>query len=172
MLKISGAFLCIIGFFGFGLLKISGWRRDLRHLQNWILLFQRLQSRIVYQKETLEESCRWIGEKEEETYGRILRQIGDRARGERHKEFSGIWKEELDEWCRQNLQQNSIKEILLQFPEYVKEADEQLQMNLFSFYIEELQKEKEKLECQIQEKQKPVMAVSLVGGVMISILLI
>lgn len=172
MLKISGAILCILGCSGFGILKISGWKKDLMHLQNWILLFQRIKSRIFYHKETLEESCIWIGEKEGEKNGKVLWRIGIRAREERHKEFSGIWKEELDEWCGQNLQQNSIKELLIQFPDYVKEADEQLQLNLFSFYIEELQKEKGKLEGQIQEKQKPVMAVSLVGGIMISILLI
>ncbi len=171
MLKISGAILCVLGCSGFGILKISGWKKDLVHLQNWILLFQRLRSRIFYQKETLEESCIWLGEKEEQN-AKVLWQIGMRARAERHKEFSSIWKEELDEWCRKNLQQDSIKEVLVQFPEYVKEADEQLQMNLFSFYIEELQKEKEKIEHQIQEKQKPIMAVSLVSGVMISILLI
>lgn len=172
MLKISGAILCVLGCFGFGILKINGWKKDLVHLQNWILLFQRIKSRIFYQKETLEESCIWIGEKEEEKNGKLLRRIGIRAREERHKEFSIIWKEELDEWCKHNLQQSAVKEILLQFPEYVKEADEQLQMNLFSFYIEELHKEKGKIEQQIQEKQKPVMAVSLASGIMISILLI
>lgn len=172
MLKISGAILCILGCSGFGILKIAGWKKDLAHLQNWLLLFQRIKSRILYQKEALEESCIWIGEKEEEKMGRVLWKIGMRARAERHIEFAEIWKEELDEWCKQNIQQNAIKEILLQFPEYVKEADEQLQTDLFSFYIEELQKQKEKIEQQIQEKQKPVMAVSLIGGVMISILLI
>ena len=172
MLKISGAILCVLGCSGFGFLKIAGWKKDLTHLQNWLILFQRLKSRILYQKEALEESCIWIGEKEEEKMGGVLWKIGMRAREERHLEFAGIWKEELDEWCKRNIQQNAIKEILLQFPEYVKEADEQLQTELFSFYIEELQKEKEKIEQQILEKQKPVMAVSLIGGVMISILLI
>ena len=65
-----------------------------------------------------------------------------------------------------------MQEILLQFPEYAKEADEELQMNLFSFYLEELNREKVLLERQIQEKQKPVMAVSLIGGIMVSILLL
>lgn len=172
MLKISGAFLCIIGFSSFGFLKVSGWKRDLQHLKCFLLLFQRIKSRIFYQKETLEESCSWIGEKEEGEYGNLLRLIGKRAREERQKEFSVIWREEMELWCKKNLQDASICKILLQFPEYAREADEELQTNLFSFYIEELNLEKAKLEHQIQEKQKPVMAISLIGGVMISILLI
>ena len=172
MLKISGAILCILGCSGFGILKIAGWKKDLAHLQNWLLLFQRIKSRILYQKEALEESCIWIGEKQEDKIGVLLWKIGMRAREERYKEFAGIWIEEVDAWCRKNVQNKNIRELLLQFPGYVKEADEQLQTELFSFYIEELQKEKEKIEQQILEKQKPVMAVSLIGGVMISILLI
>ena len=170
MLKISGAILCVLGCYGFGFLKIYGWKKDLEHIQNWLLLFQRIKSRIFYQKEPLEESCIWIGEKEENMA--LLLQIGMRARAQRHKEFAVIWKEELSEWCKQNIQEKSIREILLQFPDYIKEADEQLQVGLFSFYIEELQSEKEKIRHRIQEKEKTVMAVSLTLGVMISILLI
>ena len=172
MLKILGAILCILGCSGFGISKIAGWKNDLGHLQNWLLLFQRIKSRILYQKEALEESCIWIGEKQEDKIGALLWKIGMRAREERHKEFSGIWTEEVDIWCRQNVQHKNIQELLLQFPEYVKEADEQLQTELFAFYIEELQKEKERIESQIREKQKPVMAVSLIGGIMVSILLL
>ncbi len=172
MLKISGAFLCIVGCLGFGVLKISGWKRDLQHLQQFILLFQRIKSRIFYQKETLEESCCYLGEKAEGEYGNVLKLIGERARYERQKEFSAIWKDEMKLWCDKNLQHNSVKEILMAFPEYVMEADEELQMNLFSFYIEEINREKVQLEHQIQEKQKPIMAVSLAGGVVISILLL
>lgn len=172
MLKISGAILCILGCSGFGILKIYDWKKDLGHLQSWLILFQRIKSRIFYQKETLEESCIWIGEKEDGKNGMLFLQVGMRARAERHKEFSVIWKEELDKWCKHNIQQKAIREILLQFPEYVKEADEQLQIDLFSLYIEELEREKEKIEHQIQEKQKPVMALGMALGVMISILLI
>lgn len=172
MLKISGAILCILGCSGFGILKIDGWKKDLEQIQNWLLLFQRIRSRILYQKEALEESCIWIGEKQEDKTGNLLLQIGLRARKERHKEFAGIWSEEVEIWCRQNVQNRNIRKLLVEFPGYVKEADEQLQLELFSFYIEELQKEKEKIANQIREKQKPVMAVSLIGGMMISILLI
>lgn len=172
MLKITGVILCVLGCSGFGALKIAGWKNDFLQLQNWILIFQKMKSRILYHKETLEEDCIWMGEKEENSYGKVLGKIGMRAREERHKEFYSIWKEEMTDWCGRYIQQKQIRRLLLQFPEYAKEADEELQMNLFTFYIEELQKEKEKIKQQIQEKQKPVMALSFLGGIMISILLI
>ena len=65
-----------------------------------------------------------------------------------------------------------LAQLLLQFPEYMQEADEQLQLNLFSVYMEELQNEERLFEQKIREQQKPVMAMSLVVGLMLSILLV
>lgn len=172
MLKISGAILCIAGCAGYGFFKVTGWKRDLIKISQWIFILQKIKSRILYQKETLEESCMWIGEREDRDCGVALHRIGKRAREERDTEFSFIWKEEIELWCRQNGLHKTITELLQQFPEYVREADEELQMNLFSLYLEELNHQKIQLEKQIQEKQKPVLAVSLLGGIMISILLL
>lgn len=172
MLKISGAILCLLGCTGFGTLKIMGWRRDVEHLTHWIFLFQKITSHILYQKETLEESCYRVGQKDRTFPATVLKKIGSRARKEREKEFVQIWKEEMEAWCKENLGNKEITKQLLLFPEYVKEADEQLQTDFMVLYMEELQKEKREMEQRIKEKQKPVMAVSLVAGAMISILLI
>lgn len=172
MLKISGVILCLLGCTGFGILKIMGWRRDVEHLTHWILLFQKIASHIQYQKETLEESCFRVGQKDRTFPATVLKNIGLRARKERENEFVQIWKEEMDAWCKENLGNKAIEKHLLLFPEYVKEADEQLQTDFLVLYMEELQKEKREMEQRIKEKQKPVMAVSLVVGAMISILLI
>ena len=77
MLKISGAFLCIAGCAGYGFLKIKGWKEELKALQQWIFLFQKIKSRIFYQKEPLEESCIWIGEKEKGDLERRNRGMGE-----------------------------------------------------------------------------------------------
>lgn len=172
MLKISGVIICMAGCFGFGMLKIGGWKRDVEYLKEWMILFQKIKSRIVYQKETLEESCLRIGEKEGTSVYGVIKKIGTRAREERQNEFLQIWREEIRAWCAENLNSEEVKKLLLIFPEYVKEADEQLQMELITFYMEDLQKEKKEMEQRMKEKQKPVMAVSLVVGAVISILLI
>lgn len=172
MLKISGAILCIVGCAGYGFFQVTGWKKELAQIAQWIFVLQKIKSRIFYQKETLEESCIWIGERDGGICGPVLCEIGKRARRERTTEFSFIWKEEMKVWCIQNGLHKSVADLLQQFPEYVREADEELQMNLFSLYLEELNREKALLEKQIQEKQKPVLAVSLLGGMMISILLV
>ena len=172
MLKISGVILCIGGCVGYGLMRVGEWKRYLSILNQWIVIIQKIRSRLVYQKETLEESCIRIGEKEEGEWGTVLQSIGKQARVNRKREFGVIWKDEIEKWCSQEWIGKKMKELLKGFPEYVKGADEELQMNLLSLYLEELQREKSYLEKEIQEKQKPILAISIIGGLMISILLV
>ena len=138
----------------------------------WLLLFQKLKSCVLYQKETLEGSCIWIGEKEDSLQAKLLKDIGYRAREERNNEFAFLWYEEMVIWCKKTILPDKAKGLLLQFPHYIKEADEQLQINMFSVYMEEWKREMETLEQRIKEQQKPVMAISLVVGMMLSILLV
>lgn len=172
MLKMTGIVLCVTGSAGYGWLKINGWKKALHEVRIWIMLFQKIKSCLLYQKETLEGGCIWLGGKEESEQGRILARIGSRAREERHKEFGVIWKEEMDAWCKKIFLPGKMQNLLLEFPEYMQEADEQLQVNLFSVYMEELHREEIFLEQQIREQQKPVMAVSFVVGMILSILLV
>lgn len=172
MLKIAGVIFCIAGSSGYGWLKIQGWRNGLGEIKIWVFLFQKIKSCILYQKETLEGSCIWVGEKEMSKQAGVLKKIGERARTERQKEFDYIWTEEMEMWCKKTTLPKKAKRLLLQFPEYIQEADEQLQMNLFTVYMEELKQEKGALEQQIREQQKPVMAVSMVMGMVLSLLLV
>lgn len=172
MLKIAGIVFCVAGSAGYGWLKVNGWKTSLHEIKTWMVLFQKIKSCLLYQKETLESGCLRIGEKETSKQGSVLAKIGKRAGEERQIEFLVIWREEMELWCKEVALPERIQQILLRFPEYMQEADEQLQMNLFSVYMEELHREEVLLEQQIKEQQKPVMAVSLVAGMMLSILLV
>ena len=172
MLKIAGVILCIAGSTGYGWVKISGWKNGLLEMKIWLLLFQKIKRCVLYQKETLEGSCIWIGEKEDSLQAKQLKEIGCRARRERNYEFSFLWYEEMGIWCKKTAMPEKAKGLLLQFPDYIKEADEHLQIQLFTVYMEEWKREQHELEQRIKEQQKPVMAISLVVGMMLSILLV
>ena len=172
MLKITGALLCILGSAGYGFIKIRGWKQALEEIKIWIFLLQKVKSSILYQKETLESGCSFVGEKDKSLQGEVLQRIGQRTREERHNEFSVIWLDEMEKWCKKTTLPATVQQLLLQFPQYIREADEALQVNLFALYMEELQQEQTEMEQRIKEQQKPVMAISLVVGMMLSILLV
>ena len=172
MLKIAGVILCVAGSAGYGWAQVISWKKGLNEIKIWIVLFSKIKSCLLYRKETLETGCVRIGEQEEVNQGRLLLKIGQRAEREREKEFGMIWGEEIRLWCKMRKLSGNMEQLLLRFPEYMKEADEQLQMELFSVYMKEMEHEQRLLEQKIREQQKPLMAVSLVVGLMLSILLV
>ena len=172
MLKIAGVMLCVSGCCGYGLLKIAAWNQALKELKQWILLFQKMQSHIKYQRDTLEDICCLMNRSIYGIGGVYTYQVGKRAREQRERQFVEIWNEVMKEWKRESFLSNEIKDLIGRFPDYTGEQDYELQLNFLDLFINSLIKEKDMMEKHIKEKKKPVIAVSLSGGVLIAILLI
>jgi len=172
MLKITGAILCIAGCTGYGMLKISTWNRAITELQQWILLFQKVKSRIYYQREIIEEICIHMNQDIYGIGGKYAALIGELSYRERAKGFAEIWKEQMMQWKKESNIPIDTKKMILHFPEYIGEQDYELQISVLELFIGNLIKEKDTLEKRVHEKKKPVMAISIVGGMVISILLL
>lgn len=172
MLKITGVILCIAGCTGYGLIKVANWNQAIREMEQWILLFEKIKSQIYYQRDMLEEICCQLHQEQYGIAGKYVAVIGKIAREERTKSFSESWREQMKEWEIQSCLPKTVKRMLIQFPNYVGEQDYELQMSYLNLFLDNLIKEKIILEKQIQEKKKPVLAVSLVSGMIISILLL
>ena len=78
----------------------------------------------------------------------------------------------MNKWKRESLLSKEIKELICRFPDYTGEQDYELQMNYLDLFISTMIREREHMEKQIREKKKPVMAVSLSGGILVSLLLL
>lgn len=172
MLKITGVILCVMGCCGYGLLKIASWNTALREINQWILLFQKMKSNIRYQRDTLEDICSLMNQDVYGLGGRYMARVGKNAKYQRERTFREIWEEEMNGWRRESLLSKEIKDLISRFPEYTGEQDYELQMNYLDLFISTLIREKDTMEKQIQEKKKPVIAVSLSGGIMVSLLLL
>ena len=172
MLKITGVILCIMGCAGYGMLKVSTWNKAITELEQWILLFQKMKSQIHYQREIIEEICIHMNQDVYGIGGKYAALIGELSYRERTKGFAEIWKEQMMLWKKESSIPANIKKIIQDFPEYIGEQDYELQIGFLDLFISNLIREKDTLEKQLYEKKKPVMAVSFIGGMVISILLL
>ena len=172
MLKITGAILRVFGCAGYGMLKIAGWNKALLELQQWILLFDKMKSYICYQRDGLEEICIRMNRDIYGIGGAYVYRIGEMAFEMRSKGFSEIWNSQMELWKNESTLPAGIKELICHFPEYIGEQDYELQISILELFISNLIKEKDTLEKQICEKKKPVMTISLISGMVISILLL
>ncbi len=172
MLKIAGVMLCVAGSAGYGMLKIAGWNRAIKELEQWILLFEKMKSYIYYRRDVVADI---FSKMDEEMYGiggKYVADVGNVLTNDRTKNLMQVWRERMAEWERLTSLPKEIRKVILSFPEYVGEADCEQQINHLDFYLQRLRGEKETIEKEIGEKKKPVMAVSLVGGLTVSILLL
>lgn len=172
MLKITGVILCIAGCTGYGLLKIANWKKALLELEQWILLFQKMKSHIHYQRDRLEEICVQLNQDMYGLGGYYAAKAGESALEKRTVGFAETWKEQMELWKLESVLPSKIKELIFHFSDYSKEADYELQMSFLDMFVSNLEKEKSILENQLQEKRKPVMTMSVAGGLVIAILLL
>lgn len=172
MLKIIGVIFCIAGCCGYGLLKISSWNLALKEINQWILLFEKMKSHIRYQRDPLEDICCLMRQDIYGIGGIYVANAGQKAKIQRGLGFERIWKEEMNQWKKESLLSKEIKGLIIHFTDYTGEQDYELQMNFLDLFISNLIRERNVMEKQIQEKKKPVMAISLSGGIMVSLLLL
>lgn len=171
MLKISGVILCIAGSCGYGLMKIAGWNRAVKELEEWILLFENMKSHIFYRKDIIAEVFCQMGEDIYGIGGRFVAEVGCELLNDRRKNLIQTWKEQMIEWKKVSELPTEVKKYILSFPEYIGEQECEQQIQRLEFYLHKMHAEKEKMEKELMKKKKPMMAISMVGGITISVLL-
>ena len=75
------------------------------------------------------------------------------------------------EWKKVSELPTEVKKYILSFPEYIGEQECEQQIQRLEFYLHKMHAEKEKMEKELMKKKKPMMAISMVGGITISVLL-
>ncbi len=172
MFKIAGVILCIAGSTGYGIMKIETWKTAMKEMEQWILLFEKIKSYIYYRRDTITDIfCKM----DNEIYGicgKYVTAVGYELRDNRSKDVFLAWKEIMAGWERNSALPGKVKNCLMHFPEYVGEQDYEQQINHLDFFLEMLYREKENLDKELDSKKKPVMAMSLGGGIMVSLLLL
>ena len=97
---------------------------------------------------------------------------GSEIYADRSKNLMQEWEEQMLQWKQISFLPTDIKNSIMAFPEYMGEQDCEQQMYRLDFYLQKLYAEREKLEKELSSKRKPVMAISMVGGITVSVLLI
>lgn len=171
MLKIAGVILCVLGSAGYGIMKIAGWKCAIKELEEWILLFENMKSQIQYRRDIISDVfCRM----DKDIYGiggKYVAAVGHGLLADRKKSLMQEWERQMLFWKKTSVLPEEVKKCILGFPEYMGEQECEQQIYRLDFFLHKIYTEKEKMEKELMRKKKPVMAISMVGGITISILL-
>lgn len=172
MLKITGVILCVAGSVGYGMSKIAGWSKAVKELEEWILLLENMKSHISYRRDIIAEMFCRMGEEIYGVGGKYVAAVGCELLKNRSKSLLQTWEEHMLDWKAVSMLPKEVKNCILSFPEYIGEQEWEQQMQRLDFFLHKIRMEKERMEKELMMKKKPVIAISMAGGITISVLLL
>lgn len=172
MLKMIGAFLLTGGCIGYGLSLNITMRRAEAEMKEFIYIFQMMKSDISYRKETLPQACCHTGKKVGKKIGEFLLKAAMKTEQEREHSFAYHWKREGEQYFKDSVLPKAEQKLILNFPEYTGFSDEQMQITVLEEFISELSDKRADMDICMKDRQRVVMGLSTVSGLVLTILLL
>ncbi|NLL76771.1 MAG: hypothetical protein GX235_05940 [Clostridiales bacterium] len=172
MLRFIGIVLLMSGSFGLGWSLKNRMKENLNSLYQIQQIFKMLQNEITYSKASLPEACRRIGYKVKEPYGNAFEEIYEKMLINSGCSFSEIWKQSMKKYLNGVTLSEEEKKICLDFGDCAGYVDGKMQAQAIEQYIHRLELSVKKLEEDIINKSKVIMSLSVMGGLLITIILI
>lgn len=166
-----GALLLTLGTTGLGLFyKRTGYER-IRELERMIWFFYYLESEITYHKAGLSGICRRGGARQQGAAGRLLCAVAKRMESGEGAVFERIWQEESGALLGKcALREEDIADI----QEFAAQefADSRMQLIQAAFCREKLEEKRKRLSEDAVSKSRMYVCMGMMGGLVISIVLL
>ncbi len=172
MYKIVGIFCILAGCMGLGRLKVRQEKERIRHLRELIRIIRRMQDEISYGKHTLPEICLILADNVDDCYSPCFREIHRQMLEGDGTGLKEVWGEQMGV-CLQNLPlQEDEREIIRQLPACLGLQEETRQALGFEQAVRLLSGKCQKAEETYENKSKMIGSVSILAGLLLSILLL
>ena len=148
MYKVVGILCILAGCAGFGNLKVRQEKDRIRHLRAFIHIMRRIQNEISYGKHTVPEICLIIADLKE------------------------TWKEQMEACLRELPLQAEEKEAIMNLPVFLGLQEENRQAMGLEQSVELLTRKCRQAEEAYDNRAKMIHSVSILAGLLLSILLL
>lgn len=172
MYKIVGIFCILAGCMGLGRLKVRQERERIRHLREWIRIIRRMQDEISYGKHTLPEICLILADNVDGWYAPYFKEIHRQMLQGDGTGLKEVWEDQMGT-CLQNLPlQEEERDIIRQLPACLGLQEETRQALGFEQAVSSLTGKCQKAEEAYENRSKMIHSVSILAGLLLSILLL
>ena len=172
MLRLAGCLCILAGCVGWGGNKIREEKKRIRHLQELIRIIRRIQSEIRYGKHTLPEICRILADEGEAWCAPYFEEIYRQMMQESGRGLKEAWDGQMKA-CMQDLPlQEEERDIIMKLPAFLGLQEETRQAMSFSQSVELLGRKCRQAEDAYENRAKMIHSVSILAGLLLSILLL
>lgn len=172
MLRIIGIMLLTGGSAGLGWSVRNSLKERLHTLYRIRQILLMLQNEITYSRASLPEACRRVGTRLEEPFGSAFAQIYEDMLANSGCSFYTIWKRNMETCLKSSKLSGEDKRILVEFGECAGYVDGQMQGKAVEHYMHSLDLSVKKLEEDMANKSRVIMSLSVMGGLLLSIMLL
>lgn len=172
MYRLAGVFCIVAGCIGWGNRKIGQERDRIRHLRLLCQIFGQMQSEIAYGKRTLPEICLLLTAVKEETYSACFGRIYERCTAGDGTGLPKVWEEEFRSCLARLPLREDERETVMALPELLclQEGERQaVRVGQAETFLKERYRRAEEA---YENRSKMIRSVSILTGLLLSILLL
>ncbi len=172
MYKVVGILCILAGCAGFGNLKVRQEKDRIRHLRAFIHIMRRIQNEISYGKHTVPEICLIIADCGENGYASYFKEIHRQMCQGNGTGLKETWKEQMEACLRELPLQAEEKEVIMNLPVFLGLQEENRQAMGLEQSVELLTRKCRQAEEAYDNRAKMIHSVSILAGLLLSILLL
>lgn len=172
MYKVVGILCILAGCAGFGNLKVRQEKDRVRHLRAFIHIIRRIQNEISYGKHTLPEICLILADCGGKDYAPYFEEIHRQMMQGNGTGLQEVWGKQMEMCLRELPLQTEEKDVIKRLPVFLGLQEETRQAMGFEQSAEVLTRKCRQAEEAYDNKAKMIHSVSILAGVLLSILLL
>lgn len=172
MHKLIGCILIIFASSGLGWMKGAELKKHLTEVEKIRQMFLMLRSEIKHIKSPLPEAFRHIGKRMGGVYETWLTDLSEEMTRKSGESFMELWSKSIERYrSGGNLKAEDIEK-LKAAGENMGYLDEEMQIGTIDLYVEQLEREIEKLQKEFVVERKLCHCLGVMGGIFLAVILI
>ena len=172
MFRLLAALLILYGSVGFSFKLCQEMRLRIRHVEQMKEIFRLFQSEISYSKAALPEICLSVSKRVAEPYKSAMEEVYEETHKRSGIQFPFIWQEKMGQCLTELPVKKQEQDIFLGFGNQTGFIDWEMQAGMIEKNKSQLEELHTQLKSAMENKEKVITSVGVLGGLMLVIVFI
>ena len=172
MFRLLAVLLILYGSVGFSFKMCQEMRLRIRHVEQMKEIFRLFQSEISYSRAALPETCLTVSKRIAEPYKSAMEEVYEETQRKRGIQFPAIWQEKMEQCLKEIPVKRQEKEIFLGFGNQTGFIDWEMQVGMLEKNKNQLEELHAQLKSAMENKEKVITSLGILGGLILVIVLI
>ena len=172
MFRLLAGLLILYGSIGFSFKLCQEMRTRIKQVEQMKEIFRLFQSEISYSRATLPETCFTVSKRVAEPYKSAMEEVYAEIQKKSGIQFPAIWQEKMGQCLKEMPVKKQEQEIFLEFGNQTGFIDWEMQVGILEKNKSQLEELHIQLKSAMENKEKVITSVGVLGGLMLVIVFI